>query len=1033
MKTKSTKIQFFTTTIALTLLSFLLTLPIFAAGEVDSTFNTNVGKFERETVTAISLQADGKILAGGNFTLANGLPRTGIVRFNADGSLDTTFNAISLLAPSEVNVRVDAITVQPDGKILIAGNFQTVNGVTRPVLARLNADGSLDNSFVLGSSTTTFPTGTINQVVVQPDGKVIAGGIFNIQTIVNGQTITRSNLVRYNADGSYDQTFNFNPPGTVLDIVLQSDGKIVIGGAFGSVARLNPDGSIDSSFTNLTVAGFGGVTALALQPDGKIVAVGSFTSVGGFTQGRITRLNQNGTLDTTFNVGNPGANNAIYDVALAPDGKIVIVGVFTSYNNVARNQIARLNADGSLDTTFNAGTFPLTPNDVLVQPDGKIIASGFNQSSPFEFGAVVRLNADGSRDTTFAASLALISPAGVADIFVQADGKILVGGNFTLVGNTPRTFLARLNADGTVDPAFVPNVNIGTGVGGVFTVAAQADGKVIVGGELGSDVQRLNADGSRDTSFNPPISSQGTVNAVAVQADGKILVGGTFSSGANNTGFVRLNADGTLDASFNVTASGVLDIFVQPDGKILIGGGFTIVNGAARGRVARVNSDGTLDLTFNPPFGANGQVNAVVQQADGKILIGGTFSAVNGVNQNVLARFNADGSLDASFTPSPNGLINSIVVQADSRILVGGNFSTISGFVRNRYARLLPSGAVDTSFNSSGGAFGSVSDIALLPDGKILIGGAFTLVGGQPHIGLARILNASKALYDFDGDGRSDISVFRPSNGFWYQLRSQNNGFFAQQFGQSGDQIAPADYDGDGKTDIAVFRTNIPGAGNFAYFYIYNSSNNSFRPEQFGATGDVPVSGDWDGDGIGDLAVYRDGSLTGGQSSFYYRPSSQPGVSFRQIAWGAAGDKPLVGDFDGDSKLDAAVFRPSMATWYILRSSNNTVIQTTFGLSTDVPVPADYDGDGTANIAVFRPSTGTWFTSTNPANNYGAIQFGANGDVPVPADYDGDGRADVAVFRPSNGAWYLNRSTQGFTGVSFGAAEDKPIPNAFIR
>ena len=201
---------------------------------------------------------------------------------------------------------------------------------------------------------------------------------------------------------------------------------------------------------------------------------------------------------------------------------------------------------------------------------------------------------------------------------------------------------------------------------------------------------------------------------------------------------------------------------------------------------------------------------------------------------------------------------------------------------------------------------------------------------------------------------------------------------------------------------------------------------------QFGATGDVPVSGDWDGDGKADLAVYREG-VAGGQSNFYYRPSSQPGVNFLAIAWGGAGDKPLVGDFDGDGKLDAAVFRPSTAIWYILRSSNNQVIQTNFGASTDIPVPADYDGDGQANIAVFRPSSGTWFTSTNPQTNYGAIQFGANGDVPVPADYDGDGKADVAVFRPSNGAWYLNRSTQGFTGVSFGSAEDKSVPNAYIR
>ncbi len=288
------------------------------------------------------------------------------------------------------------------------------------------------------------------------------------------------------------------------------------------------------------------------------------------------------------------------------------------------------------------------------------------------------------------------------------------------------------------------------------------------------------------------------------------------------------------------------------------------------------------------------------------------------------------------------------------------------------------------------------------------------------------------APFDFDGDGRTDFGVFRPSNGTWYLNRS-TAGAIAVQFGLSSDRLAPADYDGDGKTDIAVWRGTVPGAGNSAYFYITNSADNTFRAAQFGATGDIPVSGDWDGDGKADLAVYRDGSLAGGQSYFYYRPSSQPSVSFVTIPLGVTGDKPLLGDFDGDGRLDPAVFRPSNAVWYILRSSVNQITQTTFGTSTDIPVPADYDGDGQTNIAVFRPSNGTWYTSINPQNNFGAVQFGANGDLPVPADYDGDGRADVAVFRPSNGAWYLNRSTQGFTGVSFGDVNDKPIPNAYVR
>ena len=294
------------------------------------------------------------------------------------------------------------------------------------------------------------------------------------------------------------------------------------------------------------------------------------------------------------------------------------------------------------------------------------------------------------------------------------------------------------------------------------------------------------------------------------------------------------------------------------------------------------------------------------------------------------------------------------------------------------------------------------------------------------------IRRSPRTPYDFDGDGRADLTVFRPSNGFWYQLTSQNNSFLAVKFGQTGDRIAPADYDGYGRTDFAVFRDVVFGADNRAYFYITNSSDGSFRPEQFGATGDVPVSGDWDGDGRSDLAVYRDGALSGGQGYFFYRPSSASGVDFRAIAWGTNGDKPLVGDFDGDGRQDAAVFRPSNGVWYILQSSNNQVVAQSLGIATDIPAAADYNGDGRTEIAVFRPSNGTWYTSPNPQTNYGAVQFGQAGDLPVAADYDGDGRADIAVYRPSNGTWYLLRTTAGFTGVQFGNNEDQPIPNAFV-
>ena len=277
-------------------------------------------------------------------------------------------------------------------------------------------------------------------------------------------------------------------------------------------------------------------------------------------------------------------------------------------------------------------------------------------------------------------------------------------------------------------------------------------------------------------------------------------------------------------------------------------------------------------------------------------------------------------------------------------------------------------------------------------------------------------------LFDFDGDHKADISLFRPSDNMWY-LRLSQMGFSVLQFGLTSDKLVAADYDGDGKTDIAVWR-----AGSFAYFYILQSSTNTVRSEQFGQTGDSPmVVGDWDGDEKADLAVYRNGLSAGEQSFFFYRPSAQPTINFVPIYWGVKGDIPQCGDFDGDGKLDAAVFRPSNRIWYILQSSNNQVVYDQWGIPTDEFVSGDYDGDRKADLAVFR--NGVWYLKQS-TEGFKAIQFGQAGDKPVAADYDGDGKTDIGVFR--NGIWYLQRSRDGFTAEAFGLPTDKAIANAFV-
>ncbi|CAN5381141.1 hypothetical protein BH20ACI1_BH20ACI1_00620 [soil metagenome] len=269
-----------------------------------------------------------------------------------------------------------------------------------------------------------------------------------------------------------------------------------------------------------------------------------------------------------------------------------------------------------------------------------------------------------------------------------------------------------------------------------------------------------------------------------------------------------------------------------------------------------------------------------------------------------------------------------------------------------------------------------------------------------------------RTLFDFDGDGRADVSVFRPSYyANWYVDRSLT-GFQAVQFGTTDDKPVARDYDGDGKADITVWR---PSNG---FWYRLNSSNGVFVSVQFGQQGDVLVPADFDNDGKTDEAVFRPSTKT------WYLNQSTAG--FTAVLWGDSTDIPSAADFDGDGKADQAMFRPSNGVWYLLQSTNGSQ-QIQFGQQGDLPVAADYDGDGKVDTAVFRPSTGMWHLNRSTAG-FTSIPWGASTDIMVPADYDGDGKADAAVWRPTDGMWHLLQSANGYRAVQFGTYGDIPIP-----
>lgn len=351
-------------------------------------------------------------------------------------------------------------------------------------------------------------------------------------------------------------------------------------------------GDLDAFNLNLNANGI--VNTAMVQPDGKIVMGGEFAFVNNFPRNRIVRFDAGGVWDGSFA---PDANSNVYCAAVQADGKILAGGVFVTMNAESRKQMARLHADGTLDATFNPS------------PD-----------------------------------------AWVNTMAVQPDGKIVIGGGFHFVGLVPvsRGFVARVNADGTLDTGFDPNA-----FDEVYNTTVQPDGKIVIGGafvKMGAAVTRnriarVNANGTLDTGFDP--NADARVYCTAVQTDGKILLGGDFThvGGVLRNHIARVNANGTLDTGFDPNASDrVYSIVVQADGKILIGG----LGGSGTGRFARLNADGTADLTF-ATLPLNGGVHTAALQANGKVLIGGAFTGVGTMTRNRIARLD-NGSATESLT-----------------------------------------------------------------------------------------------------------------------------------------------------------------------------------------------------------------------------------------------------------------------------------------------------------------------------------------------------------------------------------------------
>ena len=532
--------------------------------------------------------------------------------------------------------------------------------------------------------------------------------------------------------------------------------------------------------TNVFKLGFDNiVTSIAMQSDGKILVVGDFTTYNGTTSTRIIRLNSDASIDTDFVVGT-GFNNYVMSISIQSDGKILVGGGFTEYNGISSNRIIRLNSDGTIDNTFSIGSgFDNDVRYISIQSGGRILLGGyFTTYDGTGSNYIIRLNSDGNIDTGFSIGTGFDNY--VYSIVTQSDGKILVCGNFVEYNGTGSNNIIRLNSDGSIDNTF----SIGTGFdGSALFITIQSDGKILVGGGFTSYngttsnyIIRLNSDGSVDNTFLIGTGFDSSVSSIVIQPDGKILLSGGFTSynGTVSNRMIRLNSDGSIDTGFSIGVfdNGITSFLIQSDGKILVGGYFTTYNGATSNYIIRLNSNGSSGFIG----GFDEQVYSIVIQSDGNILMGGEFTTYNGTSSNHIIRLNSDGGVDNTFLSIGasgdhgfNSGVYSIVIQSDGNILVGGNFTTYNGSTSNKIIRLNSDGSIDNTFSiGTGVAGGSVNSIAIQSDGKILVGGGFTSYNGTTSNYIIRL--------NSDGTIDNTFSVGTGFDGPVYSIVVQSDG-----------------------------------------------------------------------------------------------------------------------------------------------------------------------------------------------------------------------------------------------------------------
>jgi uncharacterized delta-60 repeat protein len=613
---------------------------------LDDTFDPAVDGVVQVAVEDTADPDAPRIYIGGTFENVGGQPRTGIARLHADGSLDAGFD------PPDFTGAVYAVMPLPDGGVLVGGYLAEAGQPLSGRLFRLDDEGAIDEDFLVDMDVSAGQA-TVRSIARQVDGLILVAGNFDT---VNGQP--RSRIVRIDGDGLIDPGYvPANLSSTIFSVALQPDGRALIVGNFSGaggrdrIARLMHDGSLDDTFD--AVSANSQLYSAVVQDDGALVVAGTFTDINGIQRNRVARLSPDGELEQTLTA--MVSEGAVFAVAGQPDGRIVLGGAFGSVDGQEHEHLVRLNADGSIDSAFQAEVNRDVAAVVVLADERLVIAGDFNAVDNESAAGIARLLPTGAMDTTFVGDLGAGSATAMA---VQPDGRLIVGVSVPPARGSSESLL-RLDADGSVDGSF-PEIALD---GRVHAIALMLEGRIVIGGEFTqidgvgrNRIARLLADGSLDPEFNP--GANGTVWSLSVNFNGSTFVGGDFTQidGQPHSRFARLADNGNVFGTA-IDADDRVSLMLSQRGNFtFIGGAFENIGFQPRSRLALLagNSLGAYDGAIGPGTLWSGAI-----QSDGKLLVGGDFFEVGGEERSSIARLTGFSAVRQSLAWSPvDGLVS---------------------------------------------------------------------------------------------------------------------------------------------------------------------------------------------------------------------------------------------------------------------------------------------------------------------------------------------------------------------------------------